>query len=159
MEGFKRDPVYISDAHRGCYSLRQLNLGNEHSASPPLGFPGGSVKNYLPAKEEDTGSIPRLGTSPGEGIGDPLLPRKFHEQRSLVGYSPWGHKRVRHDLATQQQQIPPLVTPVLVCQGCCNRTATHHVAYAIGVFCLYSSRGRNPRSKCDQSHPPSEGPR
>ena len=25
----------------------------------------------------------------------------IHGQRSLVGYSPWGHKRIRHDLATQ----------------------------------------------------------
>ena len=33
-----------------------------------------------------------------------FLPGKFHEQRSLAGYSPWGHKRVRHDLATKQQQ-------------------------------------------------------
>ena len=29
---------------------------------------------------------------------------KSHGQRSLVGYSPWGHKRVRHDLATKLQQ-------------------------------------------------------
>ena len=27
-------------------------------------------------------------------------------KRSLVGYSPWGHRRVRHDLATEQQPIP-----------------------------------------------------
>ena len=27
-----------------------------------------------------------------------------HGQWSLEGYSPWGHKRVRHDLATKQQQ-------------------------------------------------------
>ena len=33
-----------------------------------------------------------------------LYPRKSHEQRSLVGYSPWDRKRVRHDLATKQQQ-------------------------------------------------------
>ena len=26
-----------------------------------------------------------------------------HGQRSLEGYSPWGHKRVKHDLVTQQQ--------------------------------------------------------
>ena len=26
---------------------------------------------------------------------------KSHGQRSLEGYSPWGHKRVRHDLATK----------------------------------------------------------
>ena len=27
-----------------------------------------------------------------------FLPGKFHEQRSLVGYSPWGRRRVGHDL-------------------------------------------------------------
>jgi len=31
------------------------------------------------------------------------LPGESHEQRSLVGYSPWGLKRVGHDLATKQQ--------------------------------------------------------
>ena len=29
-----------------------------------------------------------------------FLPGKSHGQRSLMGYSPWGHKRVGHDLAT-----------------------------------------------------------
>ena len=33
-----------------------------------------------------------------------FLPGKSHGQRSLVGYSPGGHKRVSHDLATKQQQ-------------------------------------------------------
>ena len=47
------------------------------------------------------------GRSPGEGDGDPL-------QYSCLGnpmnrgawraYSPWGHKRVGHDLATEQPQ-------------------------------------------------------
>ena len=37
-----------------------------------------------------------------------FLPGKPHEQRSLVSYSPWGRKRVRHDLATTQQQSPQL---------------------------------------------------
>ena len=32
-----------------------------------------------------------------------ILPGKSHRQRRLVGYSPWGHKRVRHDLTTKQQ--------------------------------------------------------
>ena len=32
-----------------------------------------------------------------------VLPGEFHGQKSLAGYSPWGHKRVRHDLATKQQ--------------------------------------------------------
>ena len=33
-----------------------------------------------------------------------FLPVKHHGQRSLVGYSPWGHKGVRHDSATEEQQ-------------------------------------------------------
>ena len=39
-----------------------------------------------------------------------FLPGKFHGQRSLVGYSPWGHKRVRDDLATKQQYCLHLFT-------------------------------------------------
>ena len=38
-----------------------------------------------------------------------FLPRKPHGQRILEGYSPWGCKRVRHDLATKQQFPSPLV--------------------------------------------------
>ena len=34
-----------------------------------------------------------------------ILAWKSHGQRSLVGYSPWGHKRVGHHLATQQQSV------------------------------------------------------
>ena len=33
-----------------------------------------------------------------------FFPGKFHGQRSLAGFSPWGRKRVRRDLATKQQQ-------------------------------------------------------
>lgn len=32
------------------------------------------------------------------------MPGKSHEQKSLVGYSPWGCKRVRQDFSTEQQQ-------------------------------------------------------
>ena len=43
----------------------------------------------------DLGPIPGWGRSPGEGNGNPLqlfLPEEFHGQRSLAGYSLWGHK-------------------------------------------------------------------
>ena len=42
----------------------------------------------------DPGSVTGLGRSPGIGNGNPpvFLPRKFHSQRSLESYSPWGHK-------------------------------------------------------------------
>ena len=52
------------------------------------------VKN-LPTDAGDAGSIPRSGRSPGVGNGNPLqyfLPGKFHGERSLAGYSSWGHK-------------------------------------------------------------------
>ena len=33
-----------------------------------------------------------------------FLPGKYHGQRILAGYHPWGPKRVKDDLATQQQE-------------------------------------------------------
>ena len=36
-------------------------------------------------------------------------PGESRGQRSLAGYSPWGHERVRHDLAAKQQQQPTVV--------------------------------------------------
>ena len=36
-----------------------------------------------------------------------ILAGKFHGQRSLVGYSPWGHKRVGHDLANNSNKLVP----------------------------------------------------
>ena len=56
-------------------------------------FPDRSVVKNPSANAGDAGSIPGLGRSPGEG--------KSHGQRSLVGYSAWGGKRVGHDIATK----------------------------------------------------------
>ena len=52
------------------------------------------VKNR-PAMQEDTGSIPGLGRSPGEGNGYPLQYSYLEnsiEIGALAGYSPWGRK-------------------------------------------------------------------
>ena len=68
-------------------------------------FLGGSVLKNLPANSGNTGLIPGLGRSSGEGNGNLLQCscwEKSHGQRSLVGYSPWGLERIRHDLATKQ---------------------------------------------------------
>ena len=69
-----------------------------------LGFPGGSDPKESACKTGDRGSIPGSGRSPGKGNGrQPIpvfLPWKSHGQKSLVGYSLWGH-RVRHDQATK----------------------------------------------------------
>ena len=61
---------------------------------------GGSALRNTPAKAGDAGSILGLGRSPGEGNGNPLqysYLRKPMDSRSLVGYSPWGHKRAGHN--------------------------------------------------------------
>ena len=50
--------------------------------------------------------MPGLGRFPCRRKWQPIpvfLSKKFHGQRSLVGHSPWGCKRVRHNLATKQQ--------------------------------------------------------
>ena len=38
-----------------------------------------------------------------------ILAWETHRQRSLVGYCPWGGKRVGHDLATKRQQREPFL--------------------------------------------------
>ena len=70
------------------------------------------VKN-LPANVRNLGSIPGSEESPGEGNGNSNALQYFFlgnhmDRRSLADYSSWGHKRVRHDLATKQQQQQPL---------------------------------------------------
>ena len=63
------------------------------------------VKNP-PANAEDLGSVPGLGKKRKWHPTPVFLPGKSRGQRYLMGYSPWGRKRVRHDLVTKQQQQP-----------------------------------------------------
>ena len=66
------------------------------------GFPGGSVvKNHLQMQKTWVQFLVR--EDPLEKEPTPILfLRKSHGQRSLASYSPWGCKRVRHDVATKQ---------------------------------------------------------
>ena len=71
------------------------------------GFPGGSDGKGSTCNAGDLASIPGLGRSPGGGHGNPLqysCLENPHGQKSLSGYSPWRHKRVRHNLEAKQQQ-------------------------------------------------------
>ena len=59
------------------------------------GFPGESDSKESACNSGDLGSILGLGTSAGGGHGNPLqyyCLENPHGQRSLVGYSPQGHK-------------------------------------------------------------------
>ena len=77
------------------------------TARDVLGFPGVSVVKNPSANTGDLGSIPGSGRFPGEGNSNPA--GKSHGQRSLVGYGPWGCKRLRPDLATKTPP-PPGIT-------------------------------------------------
>ena len=64
-----------------------------------LGFPGGLDSKESACSAGDLGSIPGSGRSLslGKGNGYPFqcfLHGESHEQKSLVGYSPWGHKEL-----------------------------------------------------------------
>ena len=57
--------------------------------------PGGSDSKQFACNVGDLGLIPGLGRRPGRGHGNPLQSSCLENprgQRSLVGYSPWGHK-------------------------------------------------------------------
>ena len=79
------------------------------------------VKN-LPVNVGDTGdvgSIAGLGRSPGGGNGSPLQHsclKKSHGERSLVGYSPWGHKEL--DMA-EQLNIMHIYCCGIILKMCC----------------------------------------
>ena len=60
-----------------------------------LGFSGGSDNKESNCNVGELGLIPGLRRSPGGGHGNSLqysCLENPHGQRSLAGYSPWGHK-------------------------------------------------------------------
>ena len=84
------------------------------------GFPDGSGSKESAYNAGDPDSIPGLGTeSPGKApwrrewlLIPEFLPGEVHEQRRLVGYSPWGHK----ELDTTEW----LTVKILACVICLN---------------------------------------
>ena len=87
--------------------LLHLLYQQEDSPHNLLGFPGGS-SGKVPACQcrrcKRLRFDPWVRKFPWIRKWQPtpvFLPGKSHRQRSLVGYSPWGHKRVRHDSVTK----------------------------------------------------------
>ena len=87
LENFKALLRYEAFCH--VITLEKIDLAYNWC----LGFPCGTVVKNPPANVGDMGSVPGSGRSPEKGTATPVfLPGKFHGQRSLTGYSPWGHK-------------------------------------------------------------------
>ena len=75
-----------------------------------LGFPGGSDGKESACNAGDLDSIPGFGKSHGGGHGNPLqysCLENPYGQRSLAGYSAWGHKGsdMTERLSTAQSMI------------------------------------------------------
>ena len=81
------------------YYAKEVYFGVEYSYilyRRILFFPGGSNIKNLPTMQE-TGSVPGLRRSPGEGNSYPLQYSYLEnpmDRRSLVGYNPWGCKEL-----------------------------------------------------------------
>ena len=68
------------------------------------GFPHGSDHKESACNARDPGSIPEDPLEKGMATHPAFLPGEFHEQRSLVGFSPWG----RQESDTTEQLIREL---------------------------------------------------
>ena len=79
--------------------LLQLEIFNEYILRVRASLMTQWVKEYA-CNAGDVGLIPGLGRSPGSGNGNPLqllCPGESQRQKIVVGYSPRGSQKVRHN--------------------------------------------------------------
>ena len=99
----------MTNADRLWFGIRHLSKLS--CTTQPLLKPsrGGSDGKEFTCNAGDLGSVPGLGISPGEEHSNPLqysCLENPHEQKSLAGCSPWGHKEadVTERLSTRNTQ-------------------------------------------------------
>ena len=85
-----------------------------------VGFSGGSDSKESACNEGDLGLIPGSERSPGGGRGNPFQYSCLvnpHEQRSLTGYSSWGHKELdmTEQLSTHIYICAQVFIEMLIC--------------------------------------------
>ena len=76
-----------------------------------------------------------------------FLPGKSHGQRSLVGYSPWGCKRVRHDLAPKLQPYACCVSDTFFISF-----NTHCIPQPIKCYYREETEAQRGYGHCPRSH-------
>ena len=83
-----------SNEHPELISFRK-NWISLHLRGYLMVLPGGSDSKKSGCNVGDPGLIPGSGRCSGGWLPTPVfLPGEFHVQRSLAGYSPWGHKEL-----------------------------------------------------------------
>ena len=108
--------------------------------APPLtwGCPHRLVGQESACKAGRLGLTPGSGRFPWRRKWQPIpvfLPAESHGQRNLVGYSPSGHKSVRHDLASEHTQT---VTYVHASENSSIFSSMLLLIFYITVLCLIS---------------------
>ena len=108
MEKAQIRNMWVKVLNRICKNILTPSLQKLKRKSKKLSLnwvsPGGSGVKNPPANAGDMGSIPGSGISPGEGNGNPLQDSCLGnpmDRGAWWGYSPWGHKRVGHNLVTK----------------------------------------------------------
>ena len=103
---------------------------------------------HLPASAGETGSMPVSGRFPWRRkrqLAPVLLPGKFHGQRSLVGYCPWGCKQL--DMSDRAGTLPTnlnlYLPPPMMKERCLNKNKKLFVTILLGQ----TPRSRIARSK------------
>ena len=103
---FSRSHEALWESNKTCGPFSQ---GKAHSSKylggpvPDEVFPGSPSGEESTCNVGDLGSIPGFGRMPWRRKWQPtpvFLPRESHGQRSLVDYSPWGHKELDTTEAT-----------------------------------------------------------
>ena len=110
-------PFALRSAPHASFLLLRTPVGVKlHFPSSPafrlwlsLSFLGGVVGKNPPASGGRYGFHPWVGKIPGGRRWQPtpaFSPEKFHEQRSLAGYSPWDPQRFGHNGTTERSSNP-----------------------------------------------------
>ena len=141
LKGNKKSPFLLLTLYFYQYvqPLATLTVGNKDGLRYHAGFPGCSVVKNPPAVQE-TRVLSLSWEDPQRSKWQPtpvLLPEKFHGQRSLVGYSPWGHKELdtTEQLSTPRQGLICLSVQV-------SYNTNHfisHLAFSLFSVGMYAS--------------------
>ena len=112
------------------------------------GFPGGSDGKESACHVGDLALIPGLGWFPGGGHGNPLqysCLENPHGRRTLVGYSPWGHKEsdTTEWLSTADNPEPENYTqwshqPFMLF---CSTRSQHSLGHLLMFWQVFTSQG------------------
>ena len=122
-----------------CYSFRRKLFTS-------LGFPGSSVSKESSLQCRIPGFDPWVGKIVWRRKWQTtavFLPGEFHGQRSLVGYSPWGHKSQTQlsDPTTHHHSPPPS------CSGTSNSLRSHKLQHT-RLFFPWDFSGTNTEVGC-----------